>query len=482
MSTGRYIWLASLCTMALGALAPGQNPASQYPDTPSPSIGDVARQSRSEHPADAKESRAQGLVDEMQKEQEAEENAPTGFKNYDAGEYKLLVPFPYSLEGRVNGGGAILLGSTLGVTNTEVVAGGPIPTRPNSSNNDLLNWVRAYANQFGQANCYAAPLGQHKGFHCGWSGGPYLMGRQVWGTMKVVVASTSLIPVMCVSPDEMQCVTYANSGYQTCNNRHPSWDEVKRTQAAVATRYRDELTTAQMCEQVIYPSIRLKEDIVVHPASIAEKKVPVAQVNLPPQTPSASTPLGPSLAVLARESRQSPHPKALATLDNAEGSSVPAGFQSFGLQYCLTPQQCSEATVIIPEKAEVVSRTNGQYIFKTFVGGTSMMLYAGPADVSAPYRSLSDRDYIRIRDLANPNGWSSEKPDAISTQDLTIEGKPSLMTRFRYKRDEKTWWIGERLLIGTGSAQFLLGCASPEEHFADAEVLCTTLVNSLRLR
>ena len=109
------------------------------------------------------------------------------------------------------------------------------------------------------------------------------------------------------------------------------------------------------------------------------------------------------------------------------------------------------------------------------------MLYAGPADVSTQYRSLTDPDYIRMLDLANSNGWSREKPDGVSTQELTIEGRPALMTRFRFQREPKQWWIGERVLIENQGAQFLVGCAAPEEHFADAEVWCTTLVNSLRL-
>jgi hypothetical protein len=191
---------------------------------------------------------------------------------------------------------------------------------------------------------------------------------------------------------------------------------------------------------------------------------------------------GPSLAELARQTRQAPHDKAQATLDSAEGTTVaPPGFEPFVLQYCQNPQQCSEASVVIPEKAEVISRTNGQYIFKAALDGESLMLYAGPADVNAPYRSLTDPDYIRMRDLANANGWSREKPDSVSTQDLTIEGRPALMARFRYQRDQKRWWIGERVLIDNQGKQFLLGCAAPEEHFADAEAVCTALVNSLRL-
>lgn len=457
-------------------------------DSESPnSLGDVARQTRAQHtlaPAD-KSGKAQGLVDEMQREQEESENAPTGFKNYNAGDYWVFVPFPFSLEGRENGG-AVLLGSRLGITNTEVLAGTPVSIPANLSDNDLVNAARGLAGQHGQSpSCYPMKSGQHKAFRCGWSGGPRLLDHQVWGSMEIVVGSNKLIPVMCVSPDEMQCLTYTNYGYQTCNNRHPTWAEVQKTKADIETRFRDEVTTAQVCDQIVYPSIQLKEDIVVHPASIAAGKVAGASGNLPEDRPVvASAPQGPtpSLAELARETRQAPHGKALATLDNAEGSSAPKGFQSFSLQYCRNPQQCSEVSVIIPEKAEVLSRINGQHVFKAALDGEAVMLYAGPADVGAPSRGLTDPDYIRMRDLANTNGWSREKPDSVSTQDLTIEGRPALMTRFRYQRDQKKWWIGERVLIEDRGAQFLLGCTAPEEHFADAEVLCTTLVNSLRLQ
>jgi len=445
---------------------------------------DVARQTRTQHasaPAD-KSGNAQGLVDEMQQEQEAAENAPTGFKSYNADEYRILVPFPFSLEGRAYGG-AVLLGSRLGITNTEVLAGNPIPIPDDMSDGHLEFVARELASRYGQSpHCSAIKLGQRKAFRCAWNGAPYLLGHEVWGSMEFVVASNSLIPVMCVSPDEMQCVTKDQYGNHTCNNPNAPWADVQKTNAAMKTRFRDEATTLQMCDQIIYPSIQLKEDIVVHPASIPAGKAEVASGSVPEDRSVMATPAqGPSLAQLAREMRQAPHGKAQATLDNAEGSSAPRGFQSFSLQYCVNPTQCSEAAIVIPEKAEVVSRVNGQHIFKAGLNGDAVMLYAGPADVNAPYRGLTDPDYIRMRDLANTNGWSRERPDSVSTQDLTIEGRRALMTRFRYQRDQKKWWIGKRVLIEIPGAQFLLGCAAPEEHFADAELLCTTLVNSLRL-
>jgi len=455
-------------------------------DAESPdSLGDLARQTRAQHASapEDKSSKAQNLVDEMEQEQEAAENAPMGFKNYNAGDYRLLVPFPFILEGRENGG-AVLVGSRLGITNTEVLAGTPVPMAANLSDNDLASLARQLARQHSQnSNCSASKVGSRKVFRCGMYQG-YLLGRQVWGTMEYVVGSSSLVPVMCVSPDEHQCLSSDTYGYHACNHPHPAWQEVQETRAAIQMRNRDERTTAQMCDQIIYPSIQLKEDIVVHAVSISESHAArtAGMTPTPENAAGESGSQGPSLAELARQTRQTPHGKAQATLDNAEGKSMaPAGFRSFALQYCQNQQPCSEGSVVIPEKAEMVSSSNGQYIFKAALDGELVMLYAGPADVNAPYRSMTDPDYMRMRDLANSNGWSREKPDAVSTQDLTIEGRPALMTRFRYQRDQKRWWIGERVLIENQSAQFLLGCAAPEEHFADAEVLCTTLVNSVRL-
>lgn len=484
--------MACIGCLCLGIAALAQDAAS-----PSDSLGDLARQTRAQHAnaADATPSKAQGLVDEMQAEQEASDNAPVGFKNYDAGDYRLFVPYPYSLEGRENGGpnnggrdagGAVLLGSRLGLSNTEVMTGAPIPVAAGLSDNDLLNTVRQLASLHGaQASCYVTKQVPHKVFSCTWQNSPNLLGHQVWGSMEFILATNRLIPVMCVTPDDVHqlCVIYDTHGHNTCSDRERQlygWDH-RKAQAAADAQYRDERTTAQMCEQVIYPSIQLKEDIVVHPVTIAEGKALKPASAVAQDTSVVAGQQGASLADLARQTRQAPHGQAQATLDNAEGNMAPPGFQSFAMQYCQNPQQCADVSVVIPEKAEIVSSTNGQYIFKAKLNGDAVMLFAGPADVNSPYRSMTHPDYIRLRDLANSNGWSREKADSVSTQELTIEGKPALMTRFRYQRDQKVWWIGERALIEMRGGQFLVGCTAPEDRFADAEALCTTLVNSLRL-
>ena len=484
----RGTWAGIIPLICLGAAAWAQDGQAA-----SPSLGDVARQNRTQHAAtdESAPNKAQALAEEMQQEQEASEAAPTGFKSYDAGEYRLFVPYPFSLEGRENGG-PVLLGSRMGVTNTEVLAGTPIPLPADVSPSDFMNGLRQLAEMYGSyPMCSEIKVGSRKAFRCSWNGSPRLLGHEVWGTMVFVIGSSSLVPVMCVSPDEFQCLSHDKFGYHTCNNQNPSWQQVQDTKAAIDARYRDEKTTAQMCDQIIYPSIQLKEDIVVHPAKIAESKPAKAELAATASTPASATAAGasgdsgaqgPSLGDLARQARQAPRAKAQTKLDSSEGAiAAPPGFQAFTLQYCHNPDDCLQASVVIPEKAEVVSRVNGQHIFKTMLNGDPVMLYAGPADVNAPYRSLTHPDFIRMRDLANSNGWSRERTDGVSTQEMTIEGRSALMTRFRYQREPNVWWIGERALIEDDDMQFLVGCTAPEQRFADAEALCTTLVNSLRL-
>src|SRR5579863_2139812 len=450
----------------------------------SPSLGDLARQTRAAHTdISGQANQAQALVDEMQQEQEASESAPTGYTNLDAGDYRLFVPNPFSLEGRESGG-PVVAGSQIGVTNTEVLAAAPVPIPANSSAVDISNLVSQIAALHGDhPSCSPTKIGEHKAFRCYWNGTPVVLGQQVFGTMIVIVGSSSLIPVMCVSPDEFQCVGITRTGVFDCNHRLMSADQTRKALADQNLRFRDERTTAQVCEQIIYPSIALKEDIVVHPATIAAGTTPhsvaMSGSAAPPVIGGSATAPATSLADLARKSRET-GTSARAKLDD-EGSLAPAGFQRFSLQYCQNPQHCSEATVFVPEKVEVVSRVNGQHVFKASLSGDPVMLYAGPADVNAPYRSMTDPDYMRIRDVANSNHWSQEKTDGVSTQELTVAGKPALLTRFRYQRTPRIWWIGERALIEMGGMQFLVGCAAPEQRFADAELLCTTMVNSLQL-
>ncbi len=261
-------------------------------------------------------------------------------------------------------------------------------------------------------------------------------------------------------------------------------ENARKAQEAADAPDWDEPTTFQVCDDAICPSMQLTEDVVVPPALASE---PVTPKFVPPPALQDTSVIaggsdGLSLAELARQTRQAQHAQSQATLDSAEGlTAVPAGFQSFVIQYCLNPQMCSEASVVIPDNAEVVSRVNGQHVFKVMLNGEAAMLYAGPADVNAPYRSMTDPDYIRMRNLANGSGGSREKAEGISTQEVNLEGRRGVIMRFRYQREEKQWWIGERALIEMDGPQFLVGCTASEENFTAVEAQCTTLMTSLRL-
>ncbi|MFZ0805352.1 MAG: hypothetical protein WAN03_04185 [Candidatus Sulfotelmatobacter sp.] len=113
------------------------------------------------------------------------------------------MPSPYTLEGRDNGG-AVLLGSRLGVTNTEVLAGSPIPIPSGMSDPQLMSYMQQLASAHGQgAYCPPIKMGSRKAFRCAWSGIPNLLSHQVLGSMVFVVAANGVIPVMCVNPDQV---------------------------------------------------------------------------------------------------------------------------------------------------------------------------------------------------------------------------------------------------------------------------------------
>jgi len=473
----------------------------QDSDEPAPSLGNLARQTRAQHAASqGQPNKAQQFVDDMQRAQEASENAPTGFTSYDAGDYRLFVPSPFSIESQ-DANGTVLVGSQVGVTNAEVMAGNPVPVPPYvTDDNSMTGFVGQLAQRYTTAgsSCTAvtpastsadsangsAQPSPHKVFRCALMRGN-LLGHEVSGSMEFVVASNGVIPVLCVSPNvsHQQCGTTDAYGYHPCPQRIVAGYVVTppAQPPAVSNKVAEEQNSWRMCDQIVYPSITLKEDIVVHPRSIGDAKPAATAGHAVLQDTSVVTgseSLSP--AEVARQTRLAQANSAGTAASSAAGS-APAGFRPFLLNYCVNPQHCAEAGVTIPDSAEIVSHVNGQHIFKTVLDGDPMLLYAGPADVNAPYRNLTDGDWVRMRDMATAMAGAREKTEAVSTQNLNIDGNNAIISRFRYQRDEKRWWVAERLLITLPGGQFLLACTAPEEHFVDAQRICTSLENSLRL-
>lgn len=448
-----------------------------------PSLGDLARQTRAQHAAaEGQHSKAQELADQIQRAQEASDNAPTGFSTYDAGDYRLFVPFPYTEEGNDNGG-PVLLGSRLGVTHTEVMAGTPVPIPPYVNENTLTSWVISIARRYSASSvCSPMQMGSHEAFRCVMNNAS-LLGHSATGSMELIVTATAVIPVLCVSPNEPMpaCHSYDARGIaQPCNYVYQNRDDYQRYQNEISARQAEGKTSSRSCEQIVLPSIELKEDSILPPQKMAEDKAKASTKTVSQDTSVAAGAQNISPADLARQTRQAAARTKVS--DGADSTSTaPAGFQTFTLQYCINPKQCSEASLVIPERTEVVSHVNGQYIFKVAIDGDYALFYAGPADVNEPYRSLTDADWVRVRDLANVNGWAHGKPDAVTTQQTNVENWNAVMSHVRYQRDQKRWWVGERIVIARPNGQFLLGCTAPEDRFDKAEAMFTTLVKSLRL-
>jgi len=481
--------ILAACVLTASFLAHAQD-ASQ-------SLGDVARQSRSQRQqADTTPSKAQELADQLQQEQEESENAPVGYKTYNAGDYRLWVPFPYEVEGR-DQIGTVLAGSRVGVTNTEVMAGNPLAFPSNLDEGTERNLVSQVARLYSQnASCGPIKLGERRAYRCGLDRA-YLMGGEVWGTMVFVITSGSVIPVMCVSPDDLhQCVGHDKFGYHTCGNKNPTWDEVQKTQAAVQTRYQDERTTAQVCDQLIYPSIRLREDYAPralagsaknadHPGAIKAAGLPTAagaQTAANGEAAQAGT--TPSLAEVVRRSKEAAanQPKAKLTLDATDGGGIPpTGFKSDTFSYCQRRDFCWHAYVFLPANAVRLRDYAPEFVFEAPLGQDKVLLFAGPANVDPASRGSKDPTLALWREINATEGTSALNNLQAATRDeATIAGMPGFLTHFEIKRSDAVW-VGIRANVRSRGVELMVGCLAPKTRFGDADQDCSTLIDSLRL-
>jgi hypothetical protein len=462
------------------------------------SLGDIARQTKAQKAAagQAAPSKAQELADELQQEQEETENAPVGFKTYNAGEYRLYVPFPFELEGR-DDMGTVLVGSRLGVTNTEVLVGNPIPVPPyygDMSDNTIAgNVVRQLSRRWAQnAGCVPTKLGERRAFACSLGNG-YLMNHQIWGTMVWIIASNSVIPVMCASPDPMD-------EHLVYGNPRATYQQKQAAYARQAQRFRDERTTAQVCEQVIYPSIRLKEDdsqsaakaseAISKPAKPAEAKglatMPNPTAALVPASVQENAQGGaaaPSVADLAREAKLSSarEPKARLAEDSTGGTLAPAGFKAQSFSYCKSQGNCWQGSVFVPHNAVQVSQYPSELVYEVPLGDSKVRLFAGPAGIGGCCRNSNDPELIRWEEMNDPEGWVARgRVRAVRHEEATVAGKPGILTHFEISRDGIIW-VGARANVESHGVVILVGCMAPQAHFADADQTCSGLIDSLRL-
>jgi hypothetical protein len=484
--------------------------AAQDSSNPDASLGDLARKTRAQKQSaqtPGSVSKAQELAKQLEQEQEESENAPVGFKTYNAGDYRLWVPFPYEVEGR-DEIGTVLAGSRVGVTNTKVMVGSPLTFPANLDEATERILVSQVARLYSQSSgCGAIKFGERRAYRCGLTRA-WLMGNEVSGTMLFLMGPSSVIPVMCVSPDDNnQCVTSDKWGYHTCGNQNPTWDEVQRTKADIQTRYQDQRTTAQVCDQVIYPSIRLQEDLAPRSFSNAAVKgtnqpaVAKTAAKLPAtpgsqavaKSDQAEAAATPSLADVVRHAKEAAtnQPKAKRKLDATDGAGLPpAGFKSAQFSYCQSQDFCWQASVFLPANAVPTDPQYPEFVYEAPLGQDKLgqdklgqdkvLLFAGLAHISFVNRGGKDPSVALWREINADASATQGKVQGVTRDEATIAGMPGFLTHFEIKRNDLIW-VGIRANVVSRGVELMVGCMAPQKRFADADEDCSTLIDSLRL-
>jgi hypothetical protein len=327
----------------------------------------------------------------------------------------------------------------------------------------------------------------------------HLLDRQVFGELEVIVVSNTLIPIVCATPDD------GNAHYVYSNLNTP-YKQLRADWAKQTRQLGAERTTAQVCDQVVYPSIRFKEDDVAmataksnengrKPVKPTETKglaiVPspaaafVAAARTPVQGSPSSVAGAPSLADLARQTKQNStqQAKAKLTLDGSgDGVLVPAGMKAQSFSYCATKGGgCWNASFFVPANAVLVNSDYSEFVFQVPLGDDKVLLYAGPAGIGGVTRLSSDPKLVQWEEMNDPEGWIGlGKAQAVTHDEATIAGKPGILTHFEFKKTSATF-AGVRATVESHGVVVLVGCMVPKNRFADADEMCSGLLDSLRL-
>ncbi|HLW85933.1 MAG TPA: hypothetical protein VKR60_12020 [Candidatus Sulfotelmatobacter sp.] len=491
MLSAGLVWLGAICS------APAQQ---------SSSLADAARQARAQK-ADqpkAEPSKAQEVVNQLVEDQDDTGNAPAGFKTYNAGDYRLFVPAPYTVEGRDNSG-IVLVNSAQGRARSLVLVGNPVVLPPGSGDDAFGDAASQIAHIYApSATCTPATVAGHKAYQCGLAGAT-LLGRKVGGNAVFVRGSRNMIPVFCVAPTDSR----ARDMY---NNPHSNSRQKAYAKQVMEREDQDVRNTWQACDSVLQ-SVRLKEDggttatASVKTDNAASATAPAAPAQAAAgsasNAPAASSPAtsssqvatasaggSASLAEIARRIHESPAPGAVAQAqpqrppDNApESDAAPEGFKTQSFRYCKAhSQQCWDALIFVPADAKLLSSGCKQYVFETKVNGETFLLLAGQSgSAGCEERAPNDPDPVRWHQLVDPESIRAPGTAAtISNLQMTLAGKSAVITKLKFKKGLADW-MAKRADVESNGLQIVVGCMAPRDSFADGEAMCTTLIESLRL-
>lgn len=462
----------TILTIGIAALLAAWVPAQAQQSS---SLADAARQARAQRQAQAQSaSPAQQIANELSEDQN--DSAPGGFKTYNAGDYKLWVPAPYRVEGN-DPAGVVLSGPQVGTKIPMLMLGTPIVGH--WQNNDAAfedaatQFVRLYEQS---AHCSKTTVASNTAYQCGLAAAN-LLGKRVSGNAYFVWGAGNIYPVFCVTPSDSR-------NREVLNNQRVDRGTKEWAQEGLSHELDDVRVVWQKCETVVQ-SIRISPRTAESNAAALTK--PAAE---PAGTPTASSGSGSgSLADIARGLHQQgaaqgvpasvPSTSAPETASAAGG--VPSGSKVQAFIYCKTASQCYNASVLVPNEAQLVSSDCKQYIFETKVQGAPFLLLAGTGGDGCTGHGKGDTNQVRWDELAQPeSGRAPGTFTLVGSLQATLDGKPAVITQILFRKGTTTW-MGKRAEIDSNGVPLVVGCMAPREHFADGDAICSGLMDSLRL-
>jgi hypothetical protein len=414
------------------------------------SLADVARQVRAQKgQPGAGPSSAQQVADQLSDDQNRSDDAPGGFKTYNAGDYSLWVPAPYKV-GAHDHAGVVLEGPTVGNKRSLLMVGIPFLLPPGAGDDAFRDSATQFSHLYSKnTTCNKMAAGNHAAYECSLAVAE-LSGTRVSGKVWFLRSASTVYPVLCATPSE----SYNRAGVksQRAVSKENTPETLEREDPDVKGLW-------QKCETA-FQSIRPKE-------------VKAQQV----MAQAGATGSAAGSAVAAGQSGT----QAAATLANPSASSAPAGYKVHPFHYCSGPQQCWDASVLVPAEAQLISSDCKQYVFESKVQGTPFLLMAGPAAGECGDQSSGGPNLVRWKQLADPE--SKRAPgtyNTISTQVMKLAGKTAAITTMHF-RNGLTDWMGKRAEVDSNGVSLVVGCIAPRDHFDDGDAVCSTLIGSLQL-
>jgi len=411
------------------------------------SLADIARQIRAQKQGQsgAGTSTAQQVADELSEDENRNDDAPGGFKTYNAGDYTLWVPAPYKVSGH-DDAGVVLEGPAVGSKRSLLMVGTPI-LLPSAANDDAF---RDAATQFSHlyarnATCSKSTAQNRNAYECSLSVAD-VIGTRVSGNAWFLRSENTIYPVMCAASSD-------NNNRDSVNNQHSANKDNAR--GAPESEDQDARAIWQKCATA-FQSIRPKDA----------------------KAPQATAQAGASDSGI--HSVQTPGQPA-AIFSNAPAGTIPAGYKVHPFHYCSGPLQCWDASVLVPTGAQLVSSDCKRYIFQTKVQGSDLLLMAGPAAGECADHSPTGPDIVRWNQLADPETKRAPGTyNTISSQVTKLDGKAATITTMHF-RNGMTDWMGKRAEVESNGVVLVVGCMAQRDHFDDADAVCSTMIGSLQM-